>query len=47
MERYKRLFQSENNLYVEDSPVVVSAGAITKDTETGKVKGHNRYVLGL
>ncbi|MBO4894008.1 MAG: tetratricopeptide repeat protein [Clostridia bacterium] len=37
MERYKRLFQSENNLYVEDSPVVVSAGAITKDTETGKV----------
>ena len=36
-ERYTRLYTAENNLYVEGSPVILSAGALLKDNETGKV----------
>lgn len=36
-ERYTRLFALEENLYSEGSPVVVSAGALLKDNQTGTV----------
>lgn len=36
-ERYTRLYTAENYLYVEGSPVILSAGALLKDNETGKV----------
>ncbi len=36
-ERYQRLFELDKNMYVVGSPVVISAGAITKDNETGRV----------
>lgn len=36
-ERYQRLFELDKNLYVVGCPVVISAGAITKDNETGRV----------
>ncbi len=36
-ERYTRLFALQENLYAEDSPVVLAAGALLKDNETGKV----------
>ena len=37
MERYQRLFQLPGNLYVAGSPVVIAAGALTKDTQTDRV----------
>ncbi len=36
-ERYTRLFALEGNLYSEGSPVVISAGALLKDNQTGAV----------
>ena len=39
-ERYTRLYTAENDLYVEGSPVILSAGALLKDNETGKVLAH-------
>lgn len=36
-ERYTRLFALEENLYSEGSPVVISAGALLKDNQTGAV----------
>ncbi len=36
-ERYTRLFALEENLYSEGSPVVLSAGALLKDNQTGAV----------
>ncbi len=36
-ERYSRLFSLQENLYSEGSPVVIAAGALLKDNETGKV----------
>ena len=36
-ERYTRLFSLSENLYAEGSPVVVSAGVLSKDNQTGKV----------
>lgn len=36
-ERYTKLFTLKENLYAEDSPVLISAGALTKDNQTGKV----------
>lgn len=36
-ERYTRLFALEENLYSEGSPVVLSAGALLKDKQTGAV----------
>lgn len=36
-ERYTRLFALPENLYAEGSPVLLSAGALLKDNETGKV----------
>ena len=36
-ERYSRLFSLEENLYSADIPVLLSAGALTKDSQTGKI----------
>ena len=36
-ERYSRLFTLPENLYTEGSPVIIAAGALLKDNQTGKV----------
>ena len=36
-ERYSKLFSLSENLYTEGSPVVIVAGALLKDNQTGKV----------
>lgn len=36
-ERYSRLFSLSENLYASGSPVVIAAGALLKDNQTGKV----------
>ena len=36
-ERFTRLFSLPSDLYAEGSPVVISAGALLKDNQTGKV----------
>lgn len=36
-ERYARLFSLPENLYASGSPVVIAAGALLKDNQTGKV----------
>lgn len=36
-ERYSRLFTLPENLYAAGSPVVIAAGALLKDSQTGKV----------
>lgn len=36
-ERYSRLFTLPENLYAQGSPVVIAAGALLKDNQTGKV----------
>ena len=36
-ERYTRVFTAKNNLYIEGSPVILSAGALLKDNKTGNV----------
>ena len=36
-ERYTKLFDLSENLYTESAPVVIAAGAILKDNQTGKI----------
>lgn len=36
-ERFERLFQLEGNLYSDSSPVILSAGVLLKDLQTGNV----------
>ena len=36
-ERYTRVFSLPENLYTVGSPVIISAGALLKDNQTGKV----------
>ena len=36
-ERYERVFSTDADLYTEDSPVLISAGALLKDTQTGRM----------
>ena len=36
-ERYSRLFALPENLYAAGSPVVIAAGALLKDNQTGKI----------
>ena len=35
-ERYNKLFSLEENLYTEGAPVIIKAGALLKDNETGR-----------
>lgn len=36
-ERYSRLYATEKNLYISTSPVIICAGALLKDNETGRL----------
>lgn len=36
-ERYTKLFHLPENLYIEGSPVIIAAGALLKDNQTGRV----------
>ncbi len=36
-ERYGKLFSLQENLYAETSPVMIAAGALLKDNQTGKI----------
>lgn len=38
-ERYLKLFSLEENLYIPGSPVLITAGALLKDTQTGRILG--------
>ena len=42
-ERFEKLFTLPSNLYSEGSPVIISAGSLLKDTETGKVIVQIKY----
>ncbi|MGM9592099.1 MAG: hypothetical protein ACI3VK_05215 [Oscillospiraceae bacterium] len=43
VERFEKLFELSNNLYSVDSPMIVVAGALLKDTETGKIIVQLKY----
>ena len=36
-ERYSKLYVLPENLYAEGSPVIIAAGALLKDNQTGRV----------
>ena len=36
-ERYVKVFTCDENLYSENAPVIIRAGALLKDTETGRM----------
>ena len=42
-ERFEKLFILPSDLYSEGSPIIISAGALLKDTETGKVIAQIKY----
>lgn len=42
-ERYGKLFSLEENLYTEGSPVIIAAGALLKDNQTGKVLAQLKF----
>ena len=42
-DRFERLFELPHNLYSYGSPVIVSAGALLKDTQTGSVVVQLKY----
>ena len=42
-ERFERLFSLTGNLYAESSPVIIAAGALLKDTETGKILAQLKF----
>lgn len=35
--RFERLYQLPENQYIKDSPIILAAGALLKDTETGSI----------
>ena len=35
--RYRKLFSLSQNLYCADSPIIIVAGALQKDTKTEKI----------
>ena len=36
-ERFERLYKSPDNLYISGSPVIISAGSLLKDSQTGSI----------
>ena len=42
-ERYTKLFALPENLYTESAPVVIAAGALLKDNQTGKILAQIKY----
>lgn len=39
-ERYVRLYKLPENLYIDDAPIIIAAGALLKDNRNGKVLVH-------
>ncbi len=42
-ERYTRLFSLPENLYAEGAPVLIAAGALLKDNQTGNVLAQLKF----
>ena len=42
-ERFEKLYVLPSDLYSEGSPIIISAGSLLKDTETGKVIAQIKY----
>ena len=42
-ERFNRLFSLQKNLYTEEAPILVSAGALLKDTENGHIYAQLKF----
>ena len=42
-ERFEKLYSLPSNLYSEGAPVIISAGSLLKDTETGKIIAQIKY----
>ena len=42
-ERFERLFSLTGNLYAESSPVIIAAGALLRDTETGRILAQLKF----
>lgn len=42
-ERFERIFSLTGNQYAENSPLIISAGALLKDTETGKILAQLKF----
>ena len=42
-ERYTKLFTLPARLYAEGSPVIIEAGALSKDNDTGRVFAQLRF----
>ncbi len=42
-ERFEKLYSLPQNLYSEGAPVIISAGSLLKDTETGKIIAQIKY----
>lgn len=42
-ERYTKVFSLHNNLYVTGSPVIISAGALLKDNQTGRILAQLKF----
>lgn len=43
-EKYSRLYTLQGNLYITDSPVIITAGALLKDNITGKVLAQVKFL---
>lgn len=43
-ERFTRVFSLSENLYAEDSPLVIAAGALQKDNQTGRVFAQLKFM---
>lgn len=37
VDRFQKLFSLENNLYIENAPIIISAAALLKDTKSGNI----------
>lgn len=42
-ERFDRIFSLASNLYTEGAPLIISAGALLKDTETGRILAQLKF----
>ena len=42
-ERYTRIYTLKNNLYAEGAPVIIKAGALLRDNETGTILGQVKF----
>ena len=42
-ERFEKLYALQNDLYSDGAPIIVSAGALLKDTETGRIIVQMKY----